>query len=136
MGALDGLPGIVLRRAELLLLRRMPADGGGIEEHLGALQRGKPRGLGIPLIPADERAHAAKGRIHGLKAQIAGRKVVLLVVERIVRDVHLAVDAGDGPIGIQRDRGVVVEPRRAALKERGDEGRRGACGPASASRVC
>ncbi len=71
VGALNRLPCIVLRCAELILLRRMPADGGGIEQHLGALQRGETRSLGIPLIPADERADAAECRVHGLESKIA-----------------------------------------------------------------
>ena len=32
--ALNGSPGVVLRRAEFRLLRRMPADGRGVEEHV------------------------------------------------------------------------------------------------------
>ena len=98
VGALNGLPGIVLRRAELVFLRRMPADGGGIEEDLGALQRGEARAFGIPLVPADERADAAVRRVDGLESEIAGREVELLVVERIVGDVHLAIDADDGAV--------------------------------------
>jgi hypothetical protein len=39
--ALDGLPGVVLRRAELGLFRRVPADGGRIEKHFAPLQRGE-----------------------------------------------------------------------------------------------
>ena len=122
VGALDGPPRVVLRGAKLVLLRRVPADRRGIEQHLGALQSRQPRALGIPLVPADQRAHAANGGIHGLKAQIARREVILLVIKRIVGDVHLAVDAGDLAIGVQRDRGVVVKPRRAALEERGNDG--------------
>ena len=68
-------------------------------------------------IPADQRAYAAKLCIHCLKAKIAGREVILFVIEWIVRNVHLAVDAGKRSIGIQGDGGVVVKPRRAALKE-------------------
>ena len=34
-----------------------------------------------------------------LKPKIAGREVELFVVERIVRDVHLAIDAGKFAIG-------------------------------------
>ena len=62
------------------------------------------------------------GVSNGLKAEIAGREVVLLVVERIVGDVHLAIEAGDGALGIQRDGGVVVEARRAPLEQRSDDG--------------
>ena len=42
-----------LRRALALLLRGMPADGGGIEDHLGAVEGGDARRLRVPLIPAD-----------------------------------------------------------------------------------
>ena len=45
--------------AELCFLRGMPANRGGIEQHLRALQRGQPRALGIPLVPADERADSS-----------------------------------------------------------------------------
>ena len=60
VGALDGAPGVVLRRAELGLLGGMPADGGGIEQNARALQRRQARAFGIPLVPADERADAAE----------------------------------------------------------------------------
>src|ERR1035438_8698033 len=50
----------------------------------------KARAFGVPLVPADQRAHAAKVRVHGLKAQIARREVVLLEVKRVVGDVHFA----------------------------------------------
>ena len=53
MGALDEFPAFVLCGAELGFFARMPADGGGVEENLGPLQRGQSRAFGIPLIPAD-----------------------------------------------------------------------------------
>ena len=95
MRTLDGLPGVVLGLAELGLLCGMPADSGGIEEHLGALQGGKARGFGVPLVPADERAHAATGEVDGLEAKIARREVIFFVIKRVVRYVHLAVDASE-----------------------------------------
>jgi hypothetical protein len=39
VGALDGLPGVVLAFAELFLFAGMPADRGGEEEGFGALSR-------------------------------------------------------------------------------------------------
>src|SRR3954447_8100143 len=54
MGALNGLPGVVLGRAEFFFLRRVPADGGGIKEHLRALKGREARALGIPLVPTNE----------------------------------------------------------------------------------
>ena len=74
----------------------MPADGGGVEQDLGALQGGQAGAFGIPLVPADQRAHAADGGVEGAKAEVAGREVVLFVVERVVGDVHLAIEAAQG----------------------------------------
>jgi hypothetical protein len=121
VGALDGLPGLVLRDAELIFLSRMPADRGGIEKHFGALQRSEAGALRVPLIPADERAHAAECGISGAESEIAGREVVLFVVQGIVGDVHLAIDACDASVERDRHRGVVVESRSAPLKERCDD---------------
>ena len=91
--ALDGLPGLALGGAVLRLLARVPADGGRVEEDGRAPQRGEPRGLRVPLVPADEGADAARASVEGLEAEVAGREVELLVEERVVGDVHLAVEA-------------------------------------------
>src|SRR5262249_59264951 len=48
------LPRRVLPLAELDLLARVPADGGGAEDHLRALQRRQPARCGLPRRPADE----------------------------------------------------------------------------------
>src|SRR5882672_7584258 len=53
VGALNGPPGIVLGYAELGFLGGMPADCGGVEKNLRALQGGEARAFGEPLIPAD-----------------------------------------------------------------------------------
>ena len=98
--ALDGAPGIMLRLSELGLLRGMPSDGCRIKENAGSLQRGEARAFGIPLIPADERAEFSGGGVEGLEAEIAGSEIKLFVVERIVGNVHLAVDAAQRAVGI------------------------------------
>src|SRR5262245_18252645 len=56
VAALHGLPGAVLALAVFRLLVGMPADRGRVNEDLGALHGREPRGLGIPLVPADEHA--------------------------------------------------------------------------------
>ena len=61
--------------AELGFLRGMPADGGGIEQDLGALQRGQARAFRIPLVPADQRAHAADVGVESAEAEVAGSEV-------------------------------------------------------------
>src|SRR5450759_4999741 len=106
---LDGAPRIVLHGAELGLFVRMPADGSGIEENIGALQSGKARAFGIPLIPADESPHAAVFGIEGFEAKIAGSEIKLFIIKRVIRDVHLAIEALGAPVGVKNDRGIVVE---------------------------
>ena len=129
VGALDGLPRARLGRAELGLLGRMPADRRGIEEDLRALQGRQPGGFGIPLVPADQRAHPAEPRRKGLEAQVAGREVVLLVVERVVGDVHLAIAAAEGAVGVEHHRRVVIDARRALLEDRADHDHPASRGP-------
>src|SRR5438270_12744775 len=99
----------------------MPADRGGIEDDLGPGESSQPRALGIPLVPADERAHASEVRVEGLEAEIAGSEIKLFVIERIVGDVHLAIQPEDLSVGIDHHGGVVIDAARALLKERGDD---------------
>src|SRR5262245_48199288 len=108
MGPLDGAPGIVLHFTELRLFCRMPSNGSGIREDVRSLQRRQPRAFGVPLIPADECANAAVLSVKSFEAEIARREVELLVVQRIVGNVHLAVDSADAAIAVERNCGVVV----------------------------
>ena len=121
MGALGELPRGLLIGSVLLLLGRMPPNGGGVEEHLGSLQGRETRCLGIPLIPADEHAEIAGACLPVAEAEIARGEVELLVEERIVRNVHLAVLAEVFSIRFDDRGGVVVETRRPALEERGND---------------
>ncbi len=121
VAALDRLPGRLLLGPVLFLLGGKPADRGGIEEDLGPAHGGEPRRLGIPLVPADEHADAAVPRVPGPEAEVARREVELLVVLRVVRDVHLPVLAEILPVRVDDGGGVVVESLGALLEERGDD---------------
>src|SRR5208283_4231622 len=91
--ALNGAPCIVLRLAVLRLLVGMPADRRGIKEHVRALQRRQARALGIPLVPAHQRTEFGVISCESLKPKIARREVKLLVIQRVVGNVHLTIDA-------------------------------------------
>src|SRR6202041_104535 len=121
VGALGGLPGFVLGGAELFLFGGVPADGGGEEEDFGAAEGGEAGAFGVPLVPADEGADGAGGGAGGFEAEVAGGEVELLVVERVVGDVHLAVEVGDAAVFFDGDGGVVVEAGGAALEQGRDE---------------
>src|SRR6187549_925720 len=112
----------------------MPADGGGVEEHLGAKQRRDPRRLRIPLIPADEDAYGGVARLPDLesvgfagtfamviKMAIARREVVLLVKQRIVRDVHLPIDAEKRAVRVDHRGRISIDARGLTLEERDDD---------------
>ena len=94
----------------------------GKKSDLGALERGDARALRVPLRPSRRACRWGRRRSSwAWKAQVAGGEVKLLVVERIVGDVHLAIDRCDvvGLVGcvIENGGSVVVQPRCAALEE-------------------
>ena len=111
----------LLLGAVLGLLRRQPSDGGGVEQDLGAAQRGEPRRLRIPLVPADQHADPAEPRVPAAETEVAGREVELLVVLRIVGNVHLPVLAEIPAVGVDDGGGVVIQPLGALLEERRDD---------------
>ncbi len=118
---LDRAPGIELRRSVFRLLGRVPADRRGIAQQVGALERREPGALRIPLVPAHQRPDRSHAGVERAEAQIARREIELLVIGRVVRDVHLAVDPLQRTVGLDHRRGVVVQPRRTTLEQRRDQ---------------
>ena len=94
------------------------ADGGGIEQHFGALEHHRARGFGEPLIPADADAHGAELRLPRLEAGVAGTEIELFLVARTIGDMALAIGAHESAIGIDHDE-AVVEMMILALEDRG-----------------
>ena len=82
----------------------------------------RPRGTTGPSTPA-RRASPGRARREGAASRVSpGREVELLVVERVVGDVHLAVDAEQAAVGVDHRRAVVIDARRPPLEERGHDG--------------
>ena len=98
----------------------MPSDRRGIKQHLRPLQRGQACTLGIPLIPADEGADASEAGVEGLEAEVARREIIFFVIQRIIRDVHLAINAQQLAVGVNHGGGVVIDARRTLFKDGGD----------------
>src|SRR5262249_30525896 len=90
---LDSAPGIMLRYAILFFLCGVPSDCSRVEKNVCTLKRRKPRTLGIPLVPANQCAYLSKAGVKCFETEIARSEIEFLVVEGIVRDVHLAIDA-------------------------------------------
>src|SRR5260221_10884769 len=95
----------------------MPADTCRIKNHLSAAERGNPRSLRIPLVPADLHADARIPRIEIWKTEIAGREIKLFVVQRIVGDVHLSVFPEKTSVGVKHRARVVINARRAPFEQ-------------------
>src|SRR6266404_7791478 len=101
MATLDRFPRRMLRRAEFLLLRWMPADSRGIENNFRSAQRREPRRFRIPLVPTDTHADLSARGLPGLEPEIARREIKFLVIQRVIGDVHLTIFAKHFSIGIE-----------------------------------
>src|SRR5437879_3739336 len=96
----------------------MPANCSWVEEDIRAFKSSEARAFRIPLVPTDERADLAEGRVEGFKSEVAGSEIKLFVVKRIVRNMHLPVNAFQSPVRIEHGSGVVIEAACAFLKDR------------------
>jgi len=121
VGALDRAPSLALLDAGEFLFVRVPADRGGIENHNRAGQCGQARAFGIPLVPADEHGDAAVAGVESAEAEIAGSEIKLFVIQGIVRDVHLAVQAEEFAGGVNNGGAVVVNAGGTTFEDRSDD---------------
>src|SRR5260221_406480 len=69
---------------------------------------GQARRFRIPLVPANADADLALRCRPRLKPKVDGCEVKLLVIQRIIRDMHLAVFAEQFSIHVNDCRGVVI----------------------------
>ena len=95
---------------------RLVADGSGINENLCPLQRHQACCLRIPLVPAYHHTQFAHRGLNGVESQIAWGEVELLVVGRVIWDVHLTVDARDSAVFLQYHSCVMVQSWGAFLE--------------------
>src|SRR5438132_5071614 len=80
VAALHGFPSIQLRGVKLRFFMRVPANTGGIKNHIGATESREARAFGIPLVPANLHADARVLGIKIRKTQIARRKIKLFII--------------------------------------------------------
>ena len=84
-----------------------PADGRGIENDLRPLNRIHASRFRIPLVIADKRSNDRLAGVHLHIAEIARRKIVLLIIVGIMRNMHLPVFAGKRTVGVIHHRRVI-----------------------------
>src|SRR6476620_1998810 len=99
----------------------MPTDRRWVKQDLGAAERGQPRRFRIPLVPANADPNLPVLRGPRLEPEIARREVKLLVVGRIVRDMHLAILPEVLAVRIDDRGGIVVNARCAFFEKGGDD---------------
>ena len=93
MSALYGLPSSELTCFLLVGIRAFPTDGSRVDEQFCALQSHETRSFRIPLIPAHLHAQHTHARRDRVEAEVAWSEVELLVIGRVIGDVHLAIFA-------------------------------------------
>src|SRR5205814_3424814 len=120
MTTLNRLPRGMLRFSKFLFLARMPADCRRIKNNLCAAQCGQSCGFRIPLVPANADADFATRSVPCSKSEIARREVKLLVIQRIVGNMHFAIFTEQLPIRVDDCSRVVIETGTASLEKRCD----------------
>src|SRR5215471_4991206 len=101
MRALNRPPGVVLSDTEFGLLSRMPTYRRRIKQYIRALQCGKPCAFGIPLIPADKGPQPAGTGVKRAKSEVAWCEIKLLVIERVIGNMHLPVKTTKGAVFVE-----------------------------------
>src|SRR5437867_4944040 len=103
--------------SELLLFRGMPADCRRIKNNLRTAQCSQSRRFGIPLVPANADPDFAVLGVPRLEPKVPGSEIKFLVIERIVRNVHLAVLAEQLTVRVDDCGGIVINARATPLEK-------------------
>ncbi len=108
MTALHCLPGHALTLLLIGSIAALIADGRWINEEVGTSQGHQTRALRIPLIPTNLHPKFAYRGCDGMKTEVAGSEIELLVICRIIWNMHLALHASDCAVFLKDDSCVVV----------------------------
>ena len=111
-------PAVLLARVNFGWFRLHPANGGGVDQNVCALQAHNAGGFREPLVPANQHAQRTGRGLDGFKTGIARNKVVLLVESRVIRNVTLAVKTGNASVAFKHKGTVMVNAAGPLFKER------------------
>ena len=117
MSTLHSCPSLALALLFFLCIIGSITYGSRINQEFGTLQSHKTCSFGIPLVPAYEHAKLAHTGLNSMKTEVARCEVELLVVSRIVRNVHLAILACYRSVALYYDSGVVIESWSTTLEQ-------------------
>ena len=121
MTALYELPGVALTGLFLGRVAALIADSGGIDEYVCSSECHQTGTLGIPLIPADLHAELSYRGLYGAETEVSGSEIELLVVGRVIGDVHLAMETCNSAVTLEHNSRIMIESWSTALEEAGDE---------------
>ena len=94
----------------------MPTDSGREKQKLRPLHGGETRGLGVPLIPANQHADFAEAGVPRAEPKVARCEIEFFVIQRVVRDVHFSINAKQRSVGIDDCCGIVIHAGAAFFK--------------------
>ena len=97
------------------------ADGSRVDQDVCALQRHQAGCFRIPLVPAHQYAELAYGSLYRLESEVARGEVELLVIGRVIRNVHLAILSGYASVLFYHYCRIVIQSRSTALEERSND---------------
>ena len=117
MSALYCLPGSALSLLFLCGVARLISYRCGVDKHLGSLKGHHTGCFRIPLVPAYKHTKTSYGSLYGVESKITGGEIELLVICRIVGDVHLTVFACDRSIAVENYCCVVIQSWGTFLEE-------------------
>ena len=117
MASLDCCPGFALPLLLFRCVAALIAYGGGVYQQVGTCECHQAGSLRIPLVPAHKHSEAPHAGVDGVESEVARREVELLVIGRVVGDMHFAVFPGNASVAIYHHCCVVVESWCATLEE-------------------
>ena len=119
--ALYGYPCVALTLLFFRVVKGVVAYGCGINQQVCPLECHDARALGVPLVPAYHYTKSTERGLYRLKSDVTGGEIEILIVTRVIGDMHFTVFASYVPVALKDYSGVVVQSGLATFKERCDQ---------------
>ena len=116
MSTLRDNPCIELADLLIIGVRTFPTDGSRINQQFRSFQGHESGCFRIPLVPAYKHAKFTQRGLDRFEADISGSKIKLLIIGRIIGDMHLSVFSGYTAITVENDRRIMIQSRSTFFK--------------------
>src|SRR3974377_875913 len=118
MGSLNGFPGLLMDVPIPALFGWMPANSRRIKDDSGSLEGHQTGSLREPLVPTNQYPDLSEASNKRVKALISWSKIELLIIQGVVRNMHLSVGSEQGAICVENHCRVVIYPAVPPFKQR------------------